>query len=160
MEERNQVEGASGASRQETKAAGSQEASPTSPGRQLLAEGQRSSGSTAMGAHSCLSIVPSNVMVFTMIVDELQQIISECEPDLIVLTETKSVMQQHGTFSIKKPFMGMYKLFCSSVSLPDNKGRQTGNRDDRSSLHERSGSGGVLMAITQPGPQDTAYQPR
>ena len=86
-------------------------------------------------------------MGFTTIVDELQQIVSEREPDLIVLTETKFVKQQHGIFSIKKPFMGMYKLFCSSVLMPDRKGNQVGNRDDRSSLHERSGLGGVLIAI-------------
>ena len=147
VEERNQVEGAFGASRQATKAAGSQEASPTSPGKQLLAKFQKTPGSATVDAHSCLSILTRNVMGFTTIVDELQQIISEHEPDFIVLTETKFVKQQHGKFSIKKPFMGMYKLFCSSVLMPDHKGKQIGNRDNRSSLHERSGSGGVLMAI-------------
>ena len=88
-----------------------------------------------------------NVMGFTTVVDELQDIIRKHEPDLIVLTETKFGNKQHGSYNIKQPFSGLYKIFCTSVSLPANKGKQIQNKDDRISLHERAGAGGVLLAV-------------
>ena len=98
-------------------------------------------------AKQSMSMLTWNVMGFTTVVDELQDIIREHEPDLIVLTETKSVNEQHGSYNIQQPFSGLYKIFCTSVSMPANKGKQIQNRDDRPNLHERSGAGGVLLAV-------------
>ena len=86
-------------------------------------------------------------MGFTTVADELQLIIMEHEPDIIVLTETKFVKDQHGSASIRQPFMNKYKIFCSSVSASTRERKEIRSKDDRQNLHQRSGSGGVLMAV-------------
>ena len=77
----------------------------------------------------------------------LQLIILEHEPDIIVLTETKFVKDQHGSASIRQPFMDKYKIFCSSVAASTKEQMEVKCRKDRQNLQQRSGSGGVLLAV-------------
>ena len=88
-----------------------------------------------------------NVMGFTTMTDELELIIGEQDPDIIVLTEAKFVRDQHGSASIRKPFLGKHNIFCSSVAASTRAQKLIRNKEDRQILHQRSGAGGVLLAV-------------
>ena len=87
-----------------------------------------------------------NVMGFTTIADELELIISEQDPDIIVLTETKFVRDQHGSANIRKPFLGNYNI-CSSVAASTRAQKLIRNREGRQNLHQNSGARGVVLAV-------------
>ena len=47
----------------------------------------------------------------------------------------------------ENPFLGKYNIFCSSVPASTRAQKLIRDKDDRQNLHQRSGAGGVLLAV-------------
>ena len=98
----------------------------------------------------------------TTIQDELAELLNEHDPDVVVLTETKLVEQQHAQRWISQNvFGGTYTLHCSSsLASKRRKNRWNnyqcgdkgeGTMEEHSSgaqaPQQRSGAGGVILAL-------------
>lgn len=96
-----------------------------------------------------------NVMGFTTVYYELQEMIQGHVPYVVVLTETKLTDADQNSKGearswIKQIFSG-YKLFCSSFKAPkrakNTRGSRRSKRSKESRQRARAGSGGVILAI-------------
>ena len=93
-------------------------------------------------------ILTWNVMGLTTTAEELKSILQAQEPDVVILSETKLLMETHQRTWIKSAFLGQYMLFCSSIPAMDTKLYKShpGKAFEQAN---RAGSGGVIMAIHQ-----------
>ena len=93
-----------------------------------------------------LNIATWNVMGLTAVQEDVQQLLSRKRDgrslDIIVLTETKLIPQQHGKIWLKPLFEGWSTHFSSKCP------------PERAAKHERnrSGSGGIIIACRNLGP--------
>ena len=88
-----------------------------------------------------LTVLTWNVMGLTTVQDELSHLLEQHRPDIVILTETKLVEQQHSGKWLKEIFPG-YTLQCSSRPAKNPlRGKE------RVPARSRIGMGGVIIAV-------------
>ena len=92
------------------------------------------------------SVLTWNVMGLTTILEELQELINEHEPTVVILTETKLAGKHEHMRWVRQAFQGKYCLHFSSQSHTKQKDDNVPLANRRQN-HMQYGSGGVILAI-------------